>query len=185
MGFWGGVFGMGSVYLLVVFLRRLRKHLRDHRKNTPTVPRPEKRTLLGGYSAMFGQARNESNVDMLDLTAQQPHSQSHMGTAHLPHSTSTVPEPPLAQPPTALSAVTGAHHTTSVTGTHHPTSHREHHQTRMPKQQSKFPLKSSSHAFGLGGGAGFGGSSGGTRLKFSGFGLGGGLNRDDMADCQL
>ena len=54
-------------------------------------------------------------------------------------------------------------------------------------QSSKFH-RSSTNAFGLGssGDRGFGGSSGGTRLKFSGFGLGGG-GRDDggMADCQL
>ena len=57
-------------------------------------------------------------------------------------------------------------------------------------QSSKFHR--STNAFGLGSGnasssGGFGGSSGGTRLKFSGFGLGGSMGRDDggMADCQL
>ena len=57
-------------------------------------------------------------------------------------------------------------------------------------QNSKFH-RATTNAFGLGSGnasssGGFGGSSGGTRLKFSGFGLGGSI-RDDggMADCQL
>ena len=54
-------------------------------------------------------------------------------------------------------------------------------------QSSKFH-RSSTNAFGLGssGDRGFGGSSGGTRLKFSGFGLGGSGGDDGgMADCRL
>ena len=31
VGFWGGVFGMGSVYLLVVCLRRIRKQVQNQR----------------------------------------------------------------------------------------------------------------------------------------------------------
>merc|ERR1711997_1306078 len=57
VGFWGGVFGMGSVYLLVVFLRRFRKHLRNRRKNAGTAPSSEKKLSSkhgsGQYSAMF------------------------------------------------------------------------------------------------------------------------------------
>ena len=37
VGFWGGVFGMGSVYLLVVCLRRLRKQLQNQRNNGPII----------------------------------------------------------------------------------------------------------------------------------------------------
>ena len=191
VGFWGGVFGMGSVYLLVVFLRRLRKHLNDHRKNTPTVPRPEKRKIFGGNSAIFGGGNTRNEINLMNLhPTSQAHAPSSVGTSHTAdHGTSSVPDHA-----TSLSAVVAAGSgATSAATSGHVTghSHREHHQQRMPKQQTKFPLKSSSHNFGLGsgssGGGGFGGTSGGTRLKFSGFGLGAALNRDDsgMADCQL
>ena len=153
VGFWGGVFGMGLVYLFVVFLRRFRKRLHDQRNNAG-IP---SRSILdkAGYSAMFGQARNNASIDLMDIpTAPQAH---------------TVPE----------STTTGSSSAVAP---------------RMPR--TKPFHKTSSHAFGLGssasssigGGGGFGGSSGGTRLKFSGFGLG--SMRDDggssgMADCQL
>ena len=164
VGFWGGVFGMGLVYLLVVFLRRFRKQWSDSRNNS-AIP---SRSLLdkAGYSAMFGQARNNASIDLMDIPTSTSAHQS---------SLTTVPES------TASSSVP----TTA------PTSHR------MPR--TKPFHKTSSHAFGLGsstsssigghggGGGGFGGSGGGTRLKFSGFGLG--SMRDDggggMADCQL
>ena len=60
-----------------------------------------------------------------------------------------------------------------------------------PQQPTKYHKKSfnkstSSHGFSLGSGSGFTGSSGGTKLKFSGFGLGGSSREDGgMADCQL
>ena len=160
VGFWGGVFGMGLVYLLVVFLRRFRKSWADQRNNSATPP--SNRSLLdkAGYSAMFGQARNNASIDLMDI----PTSAAHQSSLN------TVPES------TASSSV-------PTTASH-----------RMPR--TKPFHKTSSHAFGLGsstsssigghGGGGFGGSGGGTRLKFSGFGLG--SMRDDgggMADCQL
>lgn len=37
VGFWGGVFGMGSVYLLVVCLRRIRKQVQNQRNNGPML----------------------------------------------------------------------------------------------------------------------------------------------------
>ena len=69
-------------------------------------------------------------------------------------------------------------------------SHHHHPQHHPPPQPSKFHKKSfnkSTSYFGSGSGSGFTGSSGGTKLKFSGFGLGGSSGRDDggMADCQL
>ena len=155
VGFWGGVFGMGLVYLFVVFLRRFRKRLHDQRANSG-IP---SRSLLdkAGYSAMFGQARNNASIDLMDIPATAQATQAH----------NTVPES------------TGSNSAVAP---------------RMPR--TKPFHKTSSHAFGLGssasssigGGGGFGGSSGGTRLKFSGFGLG--SMRDDggssgMADCQL
>ena len=74
VGFWGGVFGMGSVYLLVVFLRRLRKHFQNHRKNTtPSIPRSEKSRISSGYSAMFGHARTNTNLDLMDISSAQQH----------------------------------------------------------------------------------------------------------------
>lgn len=135
VGFWGGVFGMGSVYLLVVFLRRLRKHLQNHRKNTATFSPPK--VSKSGYSAMFGHARTDTSIDLMDIHSAQ----------------SNVPE---VQP-------------------------------RMPKQ-SKMLHKTSSSAFGLGSTSNSGITGGGTKLKFSGFGLGASTFRDDnsgMADCQL
>lgn len=155
VGFWGGVFGMGSVYLLVVFLRRLRKHLQNHRKNAGSSFPPSSSLSTNKYSAMFGHARTDTSISLME---QQQHS------AQSQHQ-SNVPEPPPVQPQI---------------------------QPRMPKQ-SKMLHKTSSRAFGLGsqgeGSSGFGGTTGGTRLKFSGFGLGASLGggRDDggMADCQL
>ena len=75
VGFWGGVFGMGLVYLLVVFLRRLRKNLHNHRKNTaPSIPsKPEKSRITGGYSAMFGHARTDTSIDLMDIASAQQH----------------------------------------------------------------------------------------------------------------
>ena len=167
VGFWGGVFGMGLVYLLVVFLRRFRKNWADQRNQS--IP-SSNRSLLdkAGYSAMFGQARNNASIDLMDIPTSTSAHQS---------SLTTVPES------TASSSVP----TTAPSSSH-----------RMPR--TKPFHKTPSHAFGLGsstsssiggghggGGGGFGGSSGGTRLKFSGFGLG--SMRDDggggMADCQL
>ena len=158
VGFWGGVFGMGLVYLLVVFLRRFRKNWADQRNQS--IP-SSNRSLLdkAGYSAMFGQARNNASIDLMDIPTSAAHQSS----------LTTVPES------TASSSV-------PTTASH-----------RMPR--TKPFHKTSSHAFGLGSstsssigghGGGFGGSGGGTRLKFSGFGLG--SMRDDgggMADCQL
>ena len=37
VGFWGGVFGMGSVYLLIVCLRRIRKQVNNQRNNGPML----------------------------------------------------------------------------------------------------------------------------------------------------
>lgn len=155
VGFWGGVFGMGSVYLLVVFLRRLRKHFQNHRKNAGSSF-PQSNTSK--YSAMFGHARTDTSIDLMTQETTQHSAQSQ-------HQSNTVPEPPA--PPSI--------------------------QPRMPKQ-SKMLHKTSSRPFGLGSqgessSSGFGGTTGGTRLKFSGFGLGASIGggRDDggMADCQL
>ena len=66
---------MGLVYLLVVFLRRLRKNLHNHRKNTaPSLPaKPEKSRITGGYSAMFGHARTDNSIDLMDIASAQQH----------------------------------------------------------------------------------------------------------------
>ncbi len=159
VGFWGGVFGMGSVYLLVVFLRRLRKNLHHHRQNIATFPtsKSDKSRIQTGYSAMFGHARADTSIDLMDIQSSQ-----HSASAQSQHHASSVPEPPQATQPQI--------------------------QPRMPKQ-SKMLHKTTSSAFGLGSQAnsgGFAGTSGGTRLKFSGFGLGGSMRDDSgMADCQL
>jgi hypothetical protein len=58
VGFWGGVFGMGSVYLLVVFLRRLRKQAQNSQKHGHVSNVEQK--VSKGYSAMFGAARPTS-----------------------------------------------------------------------------------------------------------------------------
>ena len=79
----------------------------------------------------------------------------------------------------------------NMTQSNVPENQSHHHQQHHPPPQpSKFHKKSfnkSTSYFGSGSGSGFTGSSGGTKLKFSGFGLGGSSGRDDggMADCQL
>ena len=86
VGFWGGVFGMGLVYLLVVFLRRLRKNLHDHRKNTaPSIPtKPEKSSRIsGGYSAMFGHARTNNSIDLMDISNAQQHTVGNLANFRL------------------------------------------------------------------------------------------------------
>ena len=71
VGFWGGVFGMGSVYLLVVFLRRFRKALRHRRNNAHLTGPSFDKKISAGYSAMFGPARNTPNIDLMDFRTQQ------------------------------------------------------------------------------------------------------------------
>ena len=86
VGFWGGVFGMGLVYLLVVFLRRLRTNLHNHRKNTaPSIPKPDKSRISGGYSAMFGHARTDNNLDLMDISSAQHHTVGNFTDFQLDH----------------------------------------------------------------------------------------------------
>ena len=87
VGFWGGVFGMGSIYLLVVFLRRIRKHFNNHRKNNTTtpIPRSEKSRISGGYSAMFGHARTNTNIDLMDISSAQQHAVGNFSNFQLFH----------------------------------------------------------------------------------------------------
>ena len=65
--------------------------------------------------------------------------------------------------------------------------HQHPQPTKFHKKSFNKSTSSSLHGFSLGSGSGLTGSSGGTRLKFSGFGLGAMSGRDDggMADCQL
>lgn len=129
VGFWGGVFGMGLVYLFIVFLRRFRKDCSGSVKGSIDHK---------SWSGMFGTAQPVNH--QMDEGHQQHQQQHHV----------------------------------SVT--------RQHHRSQRTKTFGR-----SAYSFGHSGsaGSGFGGSGGGTRLKFSGFGLG--SNRDDsgMADCQL
>merc|ERR1719242_2453766 len=81
VGFWGGVFGMGSVYLLVVCLRRIRKQVQNQRNNGPML-------IDKNYSSMFGHTRNPTQIDLMNMTSQSnvpENNQSHHHHQHPPH----------------------------------------------------------------------------------------------------
>ena len=60
VGFWGGVFGMGSVYLLVVCLRRIRKQVQNQRNNGPMLI--DKVSAYCNIEFLFADVTMRSNI---------------------------------------------------------------------------------------------------------------------------